>query len=73
MFDIEQLTDPAKAEAMRVGNPVILDSNELIAFMNNVVPYLEDGEVFSIKPIGNLAGAIFMYAVRIIPVLKLRA
>ena len=72
MFNIEELSPAAKAEAMRCGHNVILDANELVPFLNQHVSYLEEGETYSIAPLGTMAGAIFMYAVRIIPVLRLK-
>lgn len=72
MFDIEKLTIPAKAEAMRVGNTAIMNHEELVPFLNTITPYLIEGETFSIKPLGSLAGSILVYAVKIIPVLKLK-
>ena len=40
--------------------------------MEVIAPYLLDGELFSIRQLGSVAGSILMYAVKITPVLKLK-
>jgi hypothetical protein len=72
LFDIDKLSIPAKAEAMRYGHTAVIGNEEVLSFMDTLSPYLLKGETFSVLPINYIAGTVHMYSVRIIPVIKVR-
>jgi uncharacterized protein YfdQ (DUF2303 family) len=72
MFDIEKLTTPAKYEALRAGNTAVMNQHEVIPFMEELTPYLVEGDSFSMKPLGEMAGTIHMYAVKVVPTIKVK-
>lgn len=72
MFDIDKLSTPAKAEAMRYGHSAVLNQHEIVSFLNDMTPYLLEGEYFAVKPLGTFAGCVHMVGVKIIPVARLR-
>ena len=71
MFDMDRLSTPAKAEAMRFGHTAVVSSEELVGLLSTMSPYLLEGEHFAVKPLGSIAGNVGMFSVRIIPVVKL--
>ena len=70
MFDIDKLSPAAKAEAMRVGNTAIVNYEQLEDLMKDLYPYLQKGEHFAVVPLGDIAGKVGVYSIKIIPVLK---
>ena len=70
MLDIERLTIPAQAEALRYGHTAVLNHEEILSYMVELTPYLEEGEHFAVVPLGTVAGTVRMYSLRITPVLK---
>lgn len=71
-FDINRLTPPAKVEAMRYGHSALLNQEELIPFINSVAHCLEKDEHFAVTPMGHLGAGVYMYSVKVIPVVRAR-
>lgn len=72
-FNIEELSVSAKAEAMRYGHVAIVNGDKLTPLINEMSEFLEEGEHFSVIPLSKIAGSIFLYSVRIVPVVRIKA
>lgn len=71
MISIEELSTPAKAEALRYGHTALATPGELTKFLEAMSPFLEDREYFSVKPMSSVAGQVTYFSVHIVPIVKL--
>lgn len=71
MFSIQELSTPAKVEALRYGHVALANPEELTPFLESISPFLEEEEDFSVKPFSSTAGRVTMFSIRIVPVAKL--
>lgn len=72
MYSIEELSTPAKAEALRYGHTALANPEELSDFLVAMSPFLEENEHFSITPLSSIAGQATMFSIKIVPIVKLK-